>query len=426
MPDSLEGRIVSIIQEFSLPKTDEEQFIKQMVELLSKDGVGHLPDEELFKIILSSFNIFFFTPINSAEVQFAEDCNLNCNYCFVKNKRKNRFSSEMGKRALDFLVLNSGPLKQLDYVFFGGEPLLEFDAMYEVMQYSDEIFRLTGKKTGFNATTNGLLLTEEIMKKSQGKLNYLLSIDGDEKTHDKHRVFKNGQGSFKDVFPKIGLIKKYQPWTGARLTYTPDTVEDLYNNIDFLFRNGIHQFIFGPCLELEWDSRALTIYEEQLRLISDYYLDKITKKLPIRMTLFEGENKDTDLDCSGGLWGCWAGRNHVVITYTGDIYPCSKFIGLESYDCEEFKLGNIFEGLTNLPAREQLYNLKGSNYKVCQGCAVIDTCTGGCPADNYSQNRDLYIPCNSSCSITKINQRVVSDLRKRQKQLEQVKEPNAI
>jgi uncharacterized protein len=416
MSENLEGRIIGIVKQFSLPQPEEDDFVKKTIELLSTNPVGKLTDEDLFKIILSSFNIYFFTAITSIDVQFTEECNLRCNYCFVREKRPNRFSADMGKRALDFMVMNSGSAETLHYTFFGGEPLLEFDSMYEVIRYSDEVTRATGKKIIFNATTNGLLFNEDILKKSQGKVNYLISIDGDEKTHDRHRVTKNGQGSFKHVFDKLPMIKRFQPWMGARITVCPDTIEDLYHNVDFLYRNGINQFIIGASIEEDWDEKSLLIYEKQFRMLADYHIEKTSKGEHFRMNFFEREA--SDLDCLNGVWGCWAGRNHVIITHNGDIYPCSKFIGLESYDCSEFLLGNIFEGITNLSARERLFNLKGHLFKTCQSCSEIGSCTGGCPADNYNVNRDLYVPCDTGCAITKINNRILKDYWKKNPPLE--------
>jgi uncharacterized protein len=419
MSKSLETRIVELVKQFSLPQPEEDEFVKNTIPLFDNNHLGSLNDDELFKILLSSFNIFFFSPITSIDVQFTEECNLRCDYCFVKEKRVNRFTSEMGKRALDYMVMNSGSKDKLYYTFFGGEPLLEFESMYEVLNYSDEVNKITGKTINFDATTNGLLLNEEILKKSQGKLNYLLSIDGDEKTHDMHRITKGGSGSFKNVFNKIALIKKFQPWTGSRMTVCPDTVNDLYHNVDFLYRNGINQFIIGASIEMNWKEEHLKTYEEQLTLLGEYYIVKSAANEPFRMTFFEKDQSESD--CLNGIWGCWAGRNHVIITFNGDIYPCSKFIGLESYNCSEFYLGNIFQGITNLKAREKLFNMKGHHFESCHECPEIDACTGGCPADNYSANRSLYVPCGTGCSMTKINNRVLKEFWKKKELAEKAK-----
>jgi uncharacterized protein len=162
---------------------------------------------------------------------------------------------------------------------------------------------------------------------------------------------------------------------------------------------------------MNWDEDSLIAYEEQFRILGDYTIERMANSDPFRMNFFEKD--PSELDCMNGIWGCWAGRNHVIITYNGDIYPCSKFLGLESYDCPEFLLGNIFEGITNLSARERLYNMKGHLFKSCQGCKEIDACAGGCPADNYSVNRDLFVPCGIGCSITEINNRILKEYYKK-------------
>lgn len=169
---------------------------------------------------------------------------------------------------------------------------------------------------------------------------------------------------------------------------------------------------------MDWDENALHIYEEQFKRLGEYHMAKTANNEPFRMNFFE---KDETQDCLNGVWGCYAGRNHVIITYNGDIYPCSKFIGLESYNCAEFYLGNIFEGITNLTAREKLFNMKGYHFKSCQDCSEIDACTGGCPADNYSINRDLYVPCGTGCSMTEINNRVLKEYRKNKRLAERIK-----
>ena len=416
---NLENRIIDVIKQFPVPKMADGRFVKQIVDILTANELESMNDEELFKIILSSFNLFFFAPITSIDLQFTEECNLRCDYCFVMDKRENCFSAEMGKRALDFMVMNSGGEQKLNLVFFGGEPLLQFDSLYKVMLYGDEITLKTEKKVGFAATTNGLLFTKEILMKSRGRINYLLSIDGDEETHNKHRKFKNGEGSFKHIFPKIYLLKQYQPWVGARMTVCPDTIQNLMKNVDFLYRNGVNQFLIGPSFELDWTEEALRMYEEQYTMLGDYHLAKSANKEYFRMTFFE---KEADPDCMNGKWGCYAGRSHMVIRYNGDIYPCAKFIGLESYDCSEFYLGNIFEGMTNIAARERLFNIKGHHFTDCKDCALINACSGGCPADNYFANKSLYQPNSAACAVNKISNRVLKEYWRKKELLNDKKE----
>ncbi|MEI6899270.1 MAG: SPASM domain-containing protein [Bacteroidota bacterium] len=426
MAESIELRIKSLLKEIHLPEFQElqEDYVKQMASLLLDNGLLPMSDEELFKLLLTSYNITFFSPIINIEVQFTEDCNLACTYCFVVDKRKNKFSAEMGKRALDFLVLNSGNEKNLVYTFFGGEPLLEFESMYKVMEYSKEVLDKTGKKTSFNATTNGLLLTKEILMKCEGMLPFLLSIDGNEKTHDKNRIRQNGTGSFKEVFSKIELLKKYQGWVGTKMTITPETVYDIMENVDFLFKSGVNQFLISPSYEYEWSDAALKEYGQQFRLLGEYHRERVKKGDYFRMSFFE--RKADDIDCLTGLWGCHAGRTHAVITYTGDIYPCTKFIGLEGYQCEELYLGNIFDGLTNLRARERMFNLTNHMFSSCGSCTQKNACGGGCPADNYYHNKSLYKPVKASCDMTHILHDVYAEYNLKSERIEAEKKASML
>ena len=259
-------------------------------------------------------------------------------------------------------------------------------------------------------------MNKEVLKNTSEHISYLLSIDGDELTHNRHRTLINGTGSFNKVFPKIELLKQYQQWLGARMTVYPDTVSKLLQNIDFLYHNGINQFIIGICYGPQWDNSSLDIYEKQLKEVGNYYKNKVHNNEQIRMTLFEKKKSN----CYENLWGCSAGRNGMAIASNGDIYPCSKFTGLEKYSCPEFLLGNVNIGITNLIGREKLFTITNKNFKQCEQCNESDSCTGGCPAENYNQNRSIYIPCKDQCEITKIQNRV---LRMFWADQEMVKEP---
>ena len=407
-------RIINHAKKFNLPQFTSPDFLEEVEKVLSQNQLNSLTDSEIFKLLLAIFNNTFFTPIDLIETIFTEQCNLQCDYCFVRKKRNNGFSIQLGKQALDFLVLYSGNKKDLYYTLLGGEPLLEFNKIVHILDYADKMAQQTNKKIYFDATTNGLLLNEEVLKKGKGRIKYLLSIDGDEESHNKHRKTLNGKGSFKTVFPKIELLKKYQPWVGARMTICPDTVSKLAKNVDYLYKNGINQFLLGPCYGPKWDEISLKIYEEELTKVSEYYDKRISKKDPFRITTFE--KKENKNDCLNGIWGCRAGRNGVTITADGSIFPCSKFIGLESFSCNEYCLGNIYEGITNLSAREKLFNMQSEDFTECSECTEINSCVGGCPAENYNQNKSIYIPCKDQCELTKIQNRVVRKYWEKQKE----------
>lgn len=391
------------LKKFHLTKLLKQKIEEIPFEQILKSSIKDISKEEYFKLFLSIYNNATFSAINFLEIFITEDCNMHCDYCFVKQKRKNNITSDTLKSAINFLILYSRNKSNLSITLFGGEPLLKTNLIYDTLQYCNELSGKVNKSFNFNITTNGILLNDEILKNTSKHISYLLSIDGDEYTHNKHRKLTNGVGSFNNVFPKIGLLKQYQQWLGARMTVYPDTVSNLLQNIDFLYNNGINQFIIGICYGPKWDNSSLAIYEKQLKEVGNYYKNKVQNKEQIRMTLFEKNNSN----CYENVWGCSAGRNGMAIASNGDIYPCSKFIGLEKYSCPEFLLGNVNIGITNLIGREKLFTITNKDFNHCEQCKEIASCSGGCISENYNQNRSIYIPCKDQCEITKIQNRVL-------------------
>jgi uncharacterized protein len=171
----------------------------------------------------------------------------------------------------------------------------------------------------------------------------------------------------------------------------------------------MNQVMIGPAMEMEWDGNALRRYEEQLRLVADFYLENTADQHPFRMTLFE--QNDHSAECHAQQWGCGAGRNTISVTSAGDIYPCSKFIGYEGYDEPELLLGNIYEGITNIELRRKLTQLSDASFPGCASCSEINACMGGCPADNYFLHRNTLKPGKTHCEIKKIENRILRNMQ---------------
>ena len=311
--------------------------------------------------------------------------------------------------AINFLVFYSGDKQLLNLTLFGGEPLLEKENIFRIVDYVEKLETHAGnKRLSISLTTNGTLITEELLKRTKGKINFLLSIDGDRETHDAYRKYKNGKGSFKTIASKINILKKYQAWLGVRMTITPETVHLLFNNVKYLYSLGINQFLMGLAMDLDWDKKALETYEAQLFEAGKYYLLKKRSGEPIRMNLFEENEKG--INCHEHEWGCGAGRNTISVNTDGDIYPCSKFLGYEEFDNNELRLGNIYEGITNIELRVKMSQITNDDFKECGSCNEINACMGGCPADNYFLNRNLYKPGLAHCDLKTIDNRVLSIL----------------
>jgi len=311
--------------------------------------------------------------------------------------------------AINFLIFFSGSKKTLNITLFGGEPLLEKKTIYRVVEYCDKI-KMESSHKDFNIaiTTNGTLIDEEILAKTEGKINYLLSIDGKEETHNRSRKFQNGTGSYQLLVSKIDLLKKHQPWLGARMTVIPSSVGKMFENIKHIYSLGINQLLLGPAMDVEWGEKELELYENQLLETANFYLAKKRSGDPIRMNLFD--QAKNEINCSEHKWGCGAGRNTISVDTVGDIYPCSKFLGYEGFNCSEQKLGNIYEGITNIELRTKMSKITNDNFSGCGSCNEINNCMGGCPADNYYLNRNPYKPGNTHCELKKIENRILSQI----------------
>jgi uncharacterized protein len=395
----------------------DELLVDQLIGQLNESSSDHLPEQDFELFVNQLYNTSRFGPITELELFLTENCNLRCEYCFVKDKRPQSMPLDKARAAINFLVFYSAQKEDLNITFFGGEPLLEAEKVIDLIEFCESIERASDSKKRFSLsmTTNGTLVNEEILKQLKGKLNLLLSIDGDKETHNKYRKYANGNGSFEHIMSNIALIKKYQPWLGTRMTILPDTVPNLYQNVRFLFNSGINQFIFGLAPDSDWDKNSLGTLENELEKIIHYYLEKKSQGEHLRLTLFE--KNEEDIKGSKDLWGCRAGRHTIAVNTKGDIYPCSKFLGYEEYDCPEIRLGSIFEGITNIDFRRKMTEMKSDSYIHCSKCPEIDSCFGGCPAVSYYENRNIYHPCSSECALTEVQNRVVK------RYLEKIKTP---
>ncbi|MCD4665435.1 MAG: radical SAM protein [Bacteroidales bacterium] len=390
----------------------DNRIISELINRLKKEEKLEILKTDFTLLLNQLYYINHFGPFSKIELFLTENCNLNCSYCFVKKKQNRAMRIETAKDAINFLVFYSGPVKNLSVTFFGGEPLLEFDLICEVIKYCNSIEHITKfKKINFAITTNGTLINEDVMKRLNGKVNLLLSLDGDKETHDKYRIDNSGSGSYERIISNIDIIKKYQPWLGTRMTVLPTTVNKLFENVLHLYDLGINQFLIGLSIEDEWDSNKLKIYENELKKIGSFYLKKKHYRKPFRMTFFEDNiNKNNHYQ---NRWGCRAGKSSITVDINGNIFPCSKFIGLEKYNCPELKLGTIYEGITNIKLSNNMNKMTNENYVNCLNCKEKDCCSGGCPADNYFENRNIYLPCKNGCKITTIHNRILRNFWKR-------------
>lgn len=346
------------------------------------------------------------------ELILTDQCNLRCSYCFEKDKNPHNMSDETALTAVDFLMEESGTTKNITLLFFGGEPLLRFDLMQKIWSYASKRADELGKKITWDMTTNGTLMTEEKAKwlRDHG-VKYLLSMDGGKEDHDRYRKYANGRGSFDVIAKQLRVMKRYQPWMGAKISVTPESARNLCKSMQELHGLGINQFILGYAHGLPWTLDDLHGYEQTMYEVCELYLKKKYNKEYFRLTLFEeGEPGESTSQCS---FGCGAGRGRFCVDSYGDIYGCSKLATITGMNNGVLPYGNVFQGFTRIHNRAQFLITEIGPRDKCANCEFKEVCGGGCPAVNYKATGSIYDPDDLGCRIVFINQRVHEYMRRR-------------
>ncbi len=385
-------------------KEEIEEAYDEIKELIEKEI---LYSKDLYEDIASSSNK---TPsyIKALCLNIAHDCNLRCKYCFAdegdyKGCRK-LMSAEMGKKAIDFVIKKSGPRKNIEVDWFGGEPLMAFDAIKEIMEYTKEQEKIHNKNIRFTMTTNATLLNDEIMDyldKNMG--NIVLSIDGRKEVNDKVRVRVDGSGSYDSILPKIRKMVQVRDKSKqyyARGTFTRWNT-DFFEDIKFMADEGFDEISIEPVVLPE--DHPLSLREEDLPTIFEQY-----DKLYFEMLKRHKEGKEFkfyhfNIDLQGGpcvykrISGCGAGHEYVAVTPEGDIYPCHQFIGNK-----DFKLGSLLDDEElNTDIIDKFKNAHIYNKPECKKCWARFYCSGGCQANNYNFNGDMHKPYSLGCKMQK-------------------------
>ncbi|NMM61210.1 thioether cross-link-forming SCIFF peptide maturase [Clostridium sp. P21] len=338
----------------------------------------------------------------------AHDCNLRCKYCFADEGDykgcRELMPTEIAKKAIDFVIKKSGPRKNIEVDWFGGEPLMAFNTIKEVMEYTKEQEKIHNKNIRFTMTTNATLLNDEIMDyldKNMG--NIILSIDGRKEVNDKVRVRVDGTGSYDSILPKIKKMVEIRDKSKqyyARGTFTRWNT-DFFEDIKFMADQGFDEISIEPVVLPE--NHPLSLREEDLPTIFEQY-DKLYSEMlkrhkegkPFRFYHF-------NIDLQGGpcvykrISGCGAGHEYVAITPEGDIYPCHQFIGNE-----DFKLGNLSDAEElNTDIIDKFKDAHIYTKPECKQCWARFYCSGGCQANNYNFNGDMHIPYSLGCKMQK-------------------------
>lgn len=336
----------------------------------------------------------------------AHDCNLRCRYCFAStgtfHGKRLLMPAEIGKKALDFLVARSGSRRHLEVDFFGGEPMLNFPVVKELVAYGRELEKKHGKVFRFTITTNAYSLTDEDIDYFNREMsNVVLSVDGRKETHDAMRPTADGQGSWERAMAnakKVAAARKQQDYY-VRGTFTRKSL-DFSRDVLALADQGFEQVSVEPVV-LSPDSPYSLLPEHLPQILEQYdllYKEYVQRRADGRWFSFF----HFCVDLNGGpcikkrLSGCGAGVEYVAVTADGEIFPCHQFVGREGYAMGSVLTGEIDEGL-----RRKFASAHVLNKEKCASCWARLYCTGGCAANADAFHGDLLKPYEMECEMEK-------------------------
>lgn len=355
------------------------------IETLKKEG--RLFAEDTFEKTASAFKKRQGV-LKAICLHVAHDCNLACKYCFAGKGEydgpKGLMSFETGKRALDFLVEQSGTRHNLEVDFFGGEPLLNWDVCEKLVEYGRSIEKKYNKNFRFTVTTNGVLLNDEIMdfcNKEMG--NVVLSLDGRKETHDRLRITRKNTGSYDmiiDKFKKFAQSRNQKDYymRGTYTHFNTDFSKDVIHMADEGFKElSIEPVVCDPSEDYALKESDLPVLKEQYEILANEMLRRYRKG-----NGFTFYHYMIDLDAGPCIVkrvsGCGVGTEYMAVTPDGELYPCHQFVG-----DEKFLLGDIWNGVKNKNVLEQFENCNVYSHKECKDCFAKLYCSGGCAANAY-------------------------------------------
>ncbi len=365
---------------------------------------GKLFTEDIYEQYIEELGKKRETVVKALCLHIAHDCNLACKYCFAEegeyHGRRALMSYETGKQALDFLVANSGKRRNLEVDFFGGEPLMNWQVVKDLVAYGRSLEEANGKRFRFTLTTNGVLLNDEVMEFANREMdNVVLSIDGRPEVNNQMRPFRNGKGSYELIIPKYQKFadsrnqEKYYV-RGTFTHYNKDFAKDVLHLADL----GFEQISVEPVVAEEHEDYAIRpsdlpeLFEEYDRL-AKAIIERRRAGKPFNFFHFM-------IDLTGGpcvakrLSGCGSGTEYLAVTPWGDLYPCHQFVGQD-----EFKLGDIWKGVERTDICQTFKECNVYAKPDCMNCFAKFYCSGGCAANSQKFHGSIHNTYHVGCEL---------------------------
>ncbi|MEE8835808.1 MAG: thioether cross-link-forming SCIFF peptide maturase [Eubacteriales bacterium] len=384
-------------------KYDAAEVSETIGEIRALKAEGALFSEDPYRPYIDHYSARP-TVVKALCLQIAHDCNLACRYCFADegeyHGKRGLMSYEVGKKALDFVIKNSGSRRNLEVDFFGGEPTMNWQVVKDLVAYGRSQEKEHNKRFRFTLTTNGVLLNDEIMDFCDKEMELVvMSVDGRKEVHDHMRPFRNGKGSFGLVIPKFQkwAERRHQDRYYVRGTYTHynlDFAKDVLAMADLGFKQISIEPVVAPPTE------DYAIREEDVPVLCEQY-DILAKEVIKRAKEGRGFNfYHFMIDLSGGpcvykrLSGCGAGGEYLAVSPWGDFYPCHQFDGNE-----EFIIGNVDEGVTRPDLVEAFKKINVYSREECTNCFARFYCSGGCAANSWNFTHSINSTYRIGCEL---------------------------
>lgn len=400
-----------VVTEILENNTYPEQFSKQDVEecydqVAELAAAGQLFTTDSFEPMAGALKAKTAGVIKAFCLHIAHTCNLNCAYCFASQGKyhgeRALMSFEVGRRALDFLIENSGTRRNLEVDFFGGEPLMNFEVVKQLVAYARSVEKEKGKNFRFTLTTNGVLVDQEVIDFANREMsNVVLSLDGRQEVHDRYRVDYAGRGSFATVVPKFQQFVKARGgknyyMRGTFTHHNPDFLKDVEKMLELGFR----ELSMEPVVAAADDPAALTetdkpVVMQQYEKLAELMLQKDAEGDPFTFYHYM-------IDLKGGpciykrISGCGSGTEYMAVTPWGDLYPCHQFVG-----DEKFRLGDIWHGVQNRPVQQEFAACNVYARPDCKDCWARLYCSGGCAANAYHATGSVTGVYRYGCDLFK-------------------------
>ncbi|MBQ8140225.1 MAG: thioether cross-link-forming SCIFF peptide maturase [Clostridia bacterium] len=382
---------------------DIDDCFEQIEEL---KAAGKLFTEDTVEELAGKFKERSAGVVKALCLHIAHTCNLNCSYCFASQGKYNGeraiMSFEVGKQALDFLVANSKGRRNLEVDFFGGEPLMNFEVVKDLVAYARKIEKDAGKNFRFTLTTNGVLIDDDVIDFANREMsNVVLSLDGRKEVHDRYRVDYAGNGSWEKIVPKFQKLVEAR---GGKNYYMRGTFThanpDFLKDIEVMLGLGFKELSMEPVVGPEDDPTALTkedlpIVLEQYEKLAELMLERHRKGDPFTFYHYM-------IDLTGGpciykrISGCGSGTEYMAVTPWGDLYPCHQFVG-----DEKFKLGDVWRGVSNKEAQAEFAACNVYTRPECKDCWAKLYCSGGCAANAYHATGSVSGVYKYGCELFK-------------------------